>query len=116
MSDFAKLCENPRVMALMAQIEKNILAAGEQEQRLYRCPTCLDLGIHVAVEESRLGDHVPIAYPCQDCTVGARVERQRSRDRFRGHRNEIAANRRLTDVERQLILCGEYSFLDVEAT
>ena len=107
---FAKLCENPRVMELMGKIETNIVELEDKHGPwLYRCPDCLDRGVALVVT-----DTIATGRPCTWCTLGAGVERQRSRDRYHGQRMTAKSNRRLSDVERHKILGGDYSFLDAD--
>jgi len=108
---FAKLCENPRIMELMAQIEANITELEDEHGPwLYRCPDCLDRGVALIVT-----DTIATGRPCTWCAMGVGIERQRARDRFHGQRQTATANRKLTDVERHRALNGDYSFLDSEA-
>ena len=114
---FVKLWENERVMELMARIELNITEREDREGPCtYRCGTCQDKGVLLVYEKSHMDDTVAVGPPCRDCTLGAGIVRQRSRDRFQGQRMTAAANRRLTDVERELMSVGDYSFLDAEQT
>ena len=78
MSDdgFKQIASNPVVLALMQQIEQNVVD-NEQHHgpRTFVCFACCDMGVTIETHKSRLGDTAQHLKPCLQCEEGETQER-----------------------------------------